>query len=56
MNCEWEDTGHDMDGSWKTFPCQREATQSFTDDGNTLWNFCSPHAAEAARTNLEEVK
>jgi uncharacterized SAM-binding protein YcdF (DUF218 family) len=56
MQCEWEDTGHDMDGSWMTFPCQREATQSFTDDGNTLWHFCSLHVAEAeGDTHADEM-
>jgi len=57
MQCEWEDCGKDMDGTWMTWACTRPATRTFTDDGNTTWNFCDAHAAEAEteNTNLEEV-
>lgn len=52
MKCEWEDVGRDMDGSWRGFLCNREATHVITDDGDTDWNFCDEHAVKAA----EEVK
>ena len=45
--CEWVDSGPDMDGTSSDFPCAREATDIFTADDGTAWEFCAKHAAKA---------